>query len=632
MCGICGIVDFSGKPIQKNKIHQMCSAMTHRGPDDEGIYIKGQEEGSSVGLGHRRLSIIDLSLAGHQPMCNEDDSVWIVLNGEIYNYLELSKGLKERGHKFKSNTDTEVIIHLYEEGGEDCVKQLRGMFAFAIWDERRQTLMLARDRPGKKPLLYYHKNNLLCFSSEFSSILSSNLVDKEINLKAIHHYLTFGYIPAPLTIYKDVYKLLPAHFLVFRNEDVYTEQYWSLDYAKKIKMSEEDAANEILRLLKEAVKIRLHSDVPLGAFLSGGIDSSAIVGLMSELSTNRVKTFSIGFDDAAYNELKHAKRVAERFDTDHHEFIVHPKALDVLPLLVDRYGEPYADSSAIPTYYVSQQTKQFVTVALNGDGGDELFAGYERYQAMLLSEIYRMIPLVVRNKIVQRIVNLLPGSVNPKNSLRRIKRFVSGAELPLNQRYIGWVGTFDEKLKVDIYTDEFMREVSDSHPFKFMSNFLDGSNGLDLLDRLLRADTMTYLPNDLLVKVDITSMANSLECRSPFLDHFLMEFTASLPAEFKLKRFIKKFILKKAVKNIVPADNIHRKKMGLAIPVGIWFRGELKELLGNILLSSNSLRRGYFKPDKIRDMVYYHTSGQSDFGFQLWSLLMLELWHQRFKD
>jgi len=638
MCGICGIVDFSGDSVQEDILRKMCQMMIHRGPDDEGVYINHQLQATShqskpsVGLGHRRLSIIDLSVSGHQPMCNEDGTIWIVLNGEIYNYIELVKDLREKGHKFKSNTDTEAIIHLYEEYGEECVKKLRGMFAFTIWDEKEEVLMLARDRPGKKPLLYYYKNGIFCFSSEFSSLLASGLIDKEIDPKAINYYLTFGYIPAPMTIYKNVYKLPPAHILIFKNGQVNIKRYWNLDYAKKIEISEEEAASEVLRLLKEAVKIRLQSDVPLGAFLSGGIDSSTVVALMSQLSSKRVKTFSIGFDDEDYSELKYANKVADTFNTEHHEFVVKPNVIEILPILIDHYGEPYADSSAIPTYYVSRQTKQHVTVALNGDGGDEVFAGYERYQAVLLSEMYQKIPAILRNPLFQTIGNLIPDSFGQKDRLKRIKRFIEGAHLPLSKRYLQWIGMFTEKVRDDMYTDEFLREVPDSDPLSIISKTLNSLNGLSLLDRLLHTDTMTYLPDDLLVKVDITSMANSLECRSPFLDHHLMEFAASLPAEYKLRRFIKKYILKKAVENIIPKDNIYRRKMGFAVPVGRWFRGELKGFLQETLLSQDSLKRGYFKPDKIKDIVFQHTSGQKDWSFQLWSLLMLELWHQRFQD
>jgi len=502
------------------------------------------------------------------------------------------------------------------------------MFAFAIWDQKRERLFLARDRVGQKPLLYSFNGNKFCFASEFTSLLANGLVEKKINLEAIDYYLTFGYIPAPLTIYKDVFKLLPAHFLLLQGKKITIKQYWHLDYSKKLNISEEDAADEIIRLLGEATKIRLYSNVPLGAFLSGGIDSSAVVALMSRVSDKRVKTFSIGFEEDTYSELKYARNIAQRFNTDHHEFIVKPKALDILPLLVERYGEPYADSSCIPTYYVSQQTKQHVTVALNGDGGDEFFAGYERYQAMKAADIYQKMPAVAR-KIISSATAILPDSVNSKNRLRRVKRFFDAAALPVYQRYVRWVGIFNEKLKRDIYSDEFSNLVSHADPLQFVKPFLNSSNGLSFIDSLLYTDTMTYLPNDLLVKVDITSMANSLEARSPFLDHKLMEFVAKLPVEYKMKKFRKKYILKKAVENLIPRENIYRRKMGFGVPVGEWFRNDLKDFLHDNLLSTLSLSRGYFKAEAIKDMVKQHISKQKDYTFQLWSLLMLELWHQK---
>lgn len=630
MCGICGTIDYTNKDnFDENIIHKMCWEMKHRGPDDEGIYIHKQR--FFVGLGHRRLSIIDLSSAGHQPMANEDKTIWIVFNGEIYNYKELRMELENKGHIFKSHTDTETIIHLYEEYDENCVKYLRGMFAFCIWDNVQRKLILARDRIGKKPLIYFHGNDRFCFASEFVSLLASGLVEKKINLEAIDYYLTFGYIPAPLTIYKNIFKLPPAHTLILENGEVTINRYWQLDYSQKIDISEYDAAEEIIRLLKEAVKIRLYSDVPLGAFLSGGIDSSTVVALMSQLSDKSVKTFSIGFPERDYSELKYSRNIAKRFNTEHHEFIVEPKAMEILPLLVERYGEPYADSSCIPTYYLSQQTKQAVTVALNGDGGDELFAGYERYQAMLAAEMYQRMPKVAQ-KIISSFANLLPDSVNPKNRLRRIKRFLDGATLPSPQRYIRWVGIFDDALKRNLYSEDFSRATSQANPQKFTEPFLNSSNGLSLIDSLLCTDTMTYLPNDLLVKVDITSMANSLEARSPFLDHKLMEFVAKLPAEYKMRRFLKKYILKKAVSDLIPQENIHRKKMGFGVPVGEWFRDDLKGFLREMLFSKTSLGREYFKPAVIKKMVEQHISKQKDYTFCLWALLMLELWHQRFMD
>lgn len=624
MCGICGIIDNNN--INEDLLHKMCAELKHRGPDDEGVFLnKGIP---SVGLGHRRLSIIDLSSSGHQPMPNEDKTIWIVFNGEIYNYRELRSQLENKGHKFISHTDTETIIHLYEEYGENCVKYLRGMFAFVIWDKRSKTLLLARDRVGKKPLLYYHQDNKFCFASEFGALLATNLINKEINLEAIDYYLTFGYIPAPLSIYKNVFKLPPAHILLLKDNNLTLRKYWELDYSSKIKISEQEAAEEILKLLKEAVKIRLYSDVPLGAFLSGGIDSSTIVGLMSQLSSNKVKTFSIGFEEKDYSELEYARNIAQRFDTDHHEFIVKPKALEILPLLVQRYGEPYADSSCIPTYYVSQQTRQYVTVALNGDGGDESFAGYERYQAMLIAN---RIPNMIK-VIASAFAAALPDSINSKNRLRRIKRFINGANLSIPERYVKWAGIFNENLKSDIYTGTFIKSLSSENPIKFIETFLNNPGNLKLLDALLQTDINTYLPGDLLVKVDITSMANSLEARSPFLDHKLMEFAAKLPVEYKIKKYTKKYILKKTIKDLIPKKNIHRRKMGFGVPVGEWLRDGLKGFLCETLLSGRSLQRGYFKPEAIKEIVHLHIEKKKDYTFGLWALLMLELWHQRFID
>lgn len=631
MCGICGLVSYTkgNNYISQDIIRRMCRRMVHRGPDDEGIYV--DHKGASVGLGHRRLSIIDLSSVGRQPMANEDGSIRVVFNGEIYNYRDLKRGLIEKGHIFISNTDTETVIHLYEEYGRDCVKYLRGMFAFAIWDTNKHILFLSRDRVGKKPLLYSYTNGIFSFASEFLSLLESGLIKKEINRYAIDYYLTYGYIPAPFTIYNDVFKLLPAHSLILSDKGVALEKYWNLDYSPKKNISEEEAKVETLNLLKEATKIRLYSDVPLGAFLSGGIDSSTIVYLMSQLSGQRVKTFSIGFEDSDYSELKYARNIANKFNTEHNEFIVKPKALEVLPLLVERYGEPYADSSCIPTYYVARETKRFVTVALNGDGGDELFAGYERYQAMLAAEIYQKMPLPLI-KVLSLLTNVLPDSAEPRNRMRRIRRFLEGAILPTEQRYIRWVGIFDDVLKGRVYSEGFQSSISKSEALNFMRPFFNKENAASLIDRLLYADTMTYLPNDLLVKVDISSMANSLEARSPFLDHKLMEFAASLPASYKMRGFIKKHILKKAIDNVIPKENIYRRKMGFGAPVGRWFRNELKGLLQETLLSEKFRKRGYFNPGAIEDMVKQHISGEKDFTFQLWSLLMLELWHRRFID
>lgn len=630
MCGICGIISLWPKEaVSEDTLRLMCKELTHRGPDDEGVYLKNGRV--SVGLGHRRLSIIDLSSSGHQPMANEDKTVWIVLNGEIYNFKELRPELESKGHRFSSDTDTEVIVHLYEEYGEECVKYLRGMFAFAIWDEERASLFLARDRVGKKPLLYSFWDGRFSFSSEFASLLAGGLVKKDINSEAVNYYLTFGYVPSPMSIYTGVFKLPAAHTLLFKDGEIKIKRYWRLDYSDKLNITEKEAVEETVSLLKEAVKIRLYSDVPLGAFLSGGIDSSTIVALMSQLSEAKVRTFSIGFEDDDYNELDYARSIADRFNTEHHEFIVKPDALGILPALVERYGEPYADSSCIPTYYVARQTKEFVTVALNGDGGDELFAGYDRYQAMIVAECLQKLPFFVK-PVIKKLAGLFPDSLDPKNNLRRIRRFIEGAMLPLDKRYVRWVGIFDPVLKERFYSQDFKQKINDADIVNYIGSFLKGVNRLGLLDSLLNADVNTYLLNDLLVKVDITSMMNSLEARSPFLDHKLMEFAARLPEKYKIKGAVKKYILKKAIINLIPPENVHRRKMGFGVPVGKWFRNELKDFLQDTLLSQHSLKRGYFKPGAIKDTVKAHLEGRQDYTFQLWSLLMLELWHKRFID
>lgn len=629
MCGICGIIDYRGNQVSRGVLERMCSQMKHRGPDDEGVAIFNGEP--SVGLGHRRLSIIDLSSSGHQPIANEDKSVWVLCNGEIYNYHELRQELEVKGHIFSSQTDIEVIAHLYEEYEEEYIGRLRGMFAIAIWDNNKKRLLLARDRVGKKPLLYYYNNGKFCFASEFSALLSCGYIPKRINYAALENYLTCGYIPAPLTIYEDVFKLEPANFLELKNDKIAINNYWQLNYANKINISEQDAVQELLRLLKEAVSIRLYSDVPLGAFLSGGIDSSIVVALMSELSGKKVNTFSIGFDDADYDELKYARNISTKYNTNHSEFIVKPNALEILPLLVERYGEPFADSSCVPSYYVARQTKRFVTVALNGDGGDESFAGYERYQAMFMADLLQKSPAVIRG-LIAGAVAMVPSSPNSKSLLKRTQRFMSAASLPFAKRYLRWVSIFTSDLKKELYSEDFGRRISNLDGANFIEKYLYKFSNYSMLDCLLNADVHTYLPNDLLVKMDIASMANSLEARSPFLDHKLMEFASRLPAEYKMRGLIKKYILKKTIKDFVPKENIYRRKMGFGIPIGSWFRNELKGFVKETLLCDRSLNRGYFKADNLKNMIKLHIEKKADYTFPIWSLLMLELWHKRFMD
>jgi asparagine synthase (glutamine-hydrolysing) len=606
----------------------MAEAMSHRGPDDQGYFC-----GPGVCLGHRRLSIIDLSAAGRQPMSNEAGSIWVALNGEVYNYQELRVDLEKRGHRFKSHTDTEVIVHLYEEEGLDCVRKFLGMFAFAIWDADKKQLVLARDRVGKKPLLYTFVDGNFCFASEFPALLKSGYVKKEINPQALDNYFTFGYIRAPLTIYKNVYKLQPAHTLVFKDGAISTRPYWQLDYRNKISLSEAQAKKRVYDLLLDAVRIRLYSDVPLGVFLSGGIDSSLIVGLMSRLGVGKIKTFSIGFDEAAYNELKYARNIARCFNTDHQEFNVKPQSLEtLLPELAWHYGEPYADPSCIPTYYLSKLCKGYVSVALNGDGGDENFAGYERYQAMLYAERFNRLPVFLRAALRGFFMGV-PESIDSRMLPRKMKRFLEAADLPDYKRYIKWIGVFDEGLRRKAYSQDFLAQSLNFNTEDFFKEALQQNNaGLGLVDRLSKLDFLTYLPDDLLVKVDIASMSHALEVRSPFLDHRLMEFTAALPTEMKLRGLSRKYLLKKIALGIIPRQNVTRVKKGFGVPLGQWFRGQLREMLCDSLLSQRFLSSGYFDPEAIKEMITQHLRRKKDYGFQLWSLLMYELWHRSFLD
>jgi asparagine synthase (glutamine-hydrolysing) len=628
MCGIVGMLNLDGSAADARLLGRMNEAIRHRGPDEEGTYLEG-----NVGMAMRRLAIIDLA-GGQQPIANEDQTCWIVFNGEIYNYRELKAQLESLGHTFRTDSDTEAIVHAYEEFGADCPKHLRGMFAFAIWNEREQELFLARDRVGKKPLLYSKTSRAFVFGSEFSALLLHPAVGREIDRGAIDDYISFMYVPAPLTAYRDIRKLEPGHSLTLRRDgEMKIERYWEPDFSKKLKISEEEAGARALELLRDAVRVRLMSEVPLGAFLSGGIDSSAVVALMAEESSTPVKTFSIGFEEQDFSELHHARRVAERVGAEHHEFIVRPDAMEVLPTLVEHYGEPYADSSAIPTYYVSRETRRHVTVALNGDGGDECFAGYNRYAAMRLSERYRKLPGVLRERVIRQAVEMLPVSELKRGGrVRSLKRFIHAASLPPVERYLHWVSVIDAQAKRELYTDEFRQELGGRDARQWLAPWFARANGAGVVDASLLADTMTYLPNDLLVKVDIASMAVSLEARSPFLDHHVIEFAATLPENLKLRGLTTKYILKQTLKKLLPSENIKRGKMGFGVPVGHWFRGQMQGFLRENLLSDKSAGRGVFRPESVRRMVELHTRGERDYTHQLWTLLMLELWFQRFID
>ena len=606
MCGITGFVRNDGKLVDEALLARMNEAIRHRGPDEDGFYVNG-----SVGMAMRRLAIIDLK-GGQQPIHNRDRTAWIVFNGEIYNYLELREKLEKLGHTFYTHSDTEAIVHAYDQYGFDCPKHLRGMFAFAIWNERDQELFLARDRVGKKPLLYSLVNGQLIFASEFSALLLHPDVSRDIEPEALDYYLSFMCIPAPLTAYRAIRKLEPGHWLRWRKGEIEVQRYWQPDFTKKLAIDEEEAGERTVDVLRDAVRVRLMSEVPLGAFLSGGIDSSAVVALMAQESSERVKTFSIGFDEQDFSELHHARRIAEHVGADHHEFIVRPDAVEVLPMLVEHYGEPYADSSAVPTYYVAKETRKHVTVALNGDGGDESFAGYERYAAMELSEKYRRVPSFLRESVIKETVNLIPTSPTKRSMARSVQRLLDGVSRPRVDRYTHWVSVFNDETKKPLYSNFFREQTLQADATGLLGTWFKRANGIGIVDAMLLTDQMTYLPNDLLVKVDIATMAVSLEARSPFLDHHVIEFAASLPQNLKLRRLTTKYLLKKVLRKLLPSENLNRRKMGFGVPIGHWFRGKMQPFLREVILSDKALRRGLFQPETVRQLVELHTRGERD--------------------
>ncbi len=625
MCGICGKIYFDRQRTQDRAlIESMCAALRHRGPDDSGVHVAGR-----AGLGHRRLSIIDLSPAGHQPMCNEDGSVWVVYNGEIYNFPELRTELQARGHIFRSTTDTEVIVHLYEDMGPECVGRLRGMFAFAVWDERAQELFCARDRVGKKPLVYAETGDGFVFASEIRALLQDASISRDVNIEALHHYLTYQYVPGPQTIFKQIYKLPPAHTLTLKNGRVSIRRYWDLNYEPKADEADEDELIERFRaVFQEAVRIRLRSDVPLGAFLSGGLDSSAVVAQMSALMDRPIKTFAIGFEDQDFNELPYAHRVAGLFGCEHTEYVVKPDALRVLPDIIRHYGEPYADPSCVPTWYVAELTRRHVTVALNGDGGDESFAGYERYYANMMAA---RVPGCACAPL-RALARFLPHRQARWSPLRRAKRFLSGLHADPARRYVGWLCYFTEEMKRDLYDPAFAQAISSCDSVRLMAEALQRCRAPSLLDRTLAADVALYLPYDLLAKVDIASMAHALEARSPFLDHELMEFAARLPARMKLRGSMSKYCVKKAFEKKLPPEILHRKKMGFGVPLQRWFREDLRQPAHDVLLDSRTASRGYFRRAAIERLLREHMQGSADHSYRLWALVYLELWHRVIVD
>jgi asparagine synthase (glutamine-hydrolysing) len=601
----------------------MCDVIRHRGPDSEGVFV-----GDGAGLGVRRLAVIDLE-TGDQPVTNEDETIVVTLNGEIYNYRELRSGLESAGHRFRTRTDTEVIVHLYEEHGEACVEHLRGMFAFALWDRRQRALLLARDRVGKKPLFYAQRDGTLWYGSEVRSLLQDPELPRAMDAEAIDLFLGLGYVPGPRSAFAGVRKLPPAHTLRWVDGRSSTRRYWRLRYGGHEHGAGEEELREALRdHLLEATRLRLRSDVPLGAFLSGGVDSSAVVAAMTRTSSARVRTFAIGFDVGAYDETAHAREVAQLLDTEHHEFRVTADAIDVLPRLVWHYGEPFADPSAIPTFHLSEIARRYVTVALNGDGGDESFAGYERYATHAL--LGRLPRVPAGPAWLQRA---LERPVRPA-LLRRLAWAARTLPLTAPERYARSMTVMAPTVRERLYTPAFRAEIGEADAASEVIGraFACDSAGDELVHRLVSTDVQTYLPDDLLVKVDIASMAHSLELRSPLLDHVLMEFAARLPASAKLRGRETKRIFKDALRPWLPDHILDRRKMGFSVPIGAWFRGPLRDLPADVLLDPAATARGIFRPDEIRRLIEAHRSGAEEHGDRLWALLQLELWLRTYID
>lgn len=620
MCGIAGKVSLRGD-VPAALVEAMCERQKHRGPDSRGVH-----RSKGVALGIQRLRIIDLE-TGDQPIYNEDRSVAVILNGEVYNFRELRRDLERRGHTFSTKGDTEVIAHLYEEKGRDLVHELNGMFAFAIWDAPRRRLLLARDRVGKKPLFYSAGDGWLSFASELRALMVDTEIRREIDPSSIDCYLAYGYIPSPWSIWGDVRKLRPAHTLVWEGGRVETERYWRLDYSQKRQEDHRELEEELRRRVGAAVQRRMIADVPLGALLSGGVDSSIVVSEMAAASPRPVKTFSIGFEEEKYNELPRARLIAERFSTDHHEFVVKPDAIDLVPKLARHYGEPYADSSAIPSFYLAEVTRRHVTVALNGDGGDESFAGYLRHVANSLSAHLDSIPRPLR-RAVARAGHALPKRPGSKTRLNQVQRFLVAVEADAVERYRRHVSVFNANERADLLNPDFRASVDASRAPTVISTPWQAASGTKALDRLLEVDVNTYLPEDLLVKMDIAAMAHSLEARSPLLDPDVMEFAASLPPWKKARLASKKLLLRRAYRGRVPDSILNGAKMGFAVPLDIWFRGDLRGYAHEVLLDPSTLARGYLQENSIRSILNAHAAGRGDRSSQLWTLLMLEAWHR----
>ena len=620
MCGIAGFTRFHDPVGDESTLKKMGDSIAHRGPDAEGVYLE-----ENIGLCHRRLSIIDLSEAGNQPMFSSDGNLIMVFNGEIYNFLELRKELEKQGYEFKTETDSEVILALYSFEGESCLKKLNGMFAIAIWDKARQELFMARDRLGKKPLCYYYDQRRLIFASEIKAILQIPSVPREIREDAVWDYFAYQYVPDSKSIFKNIHKLAAGHNLKADRNGVSIKKYWDVSFQSLSHKNEEDIAGELLELLDASTRQRMISDVPLGAFLSGGVDSSGIVALMAGNSTEPVVTCSIGFDSKKYDEIQYANQVARLCKTNHHELIVKENIVDKIEHIARFFDEPFADQSLVPTFFVSQMARKKVTVALAGDGGDENFAGYEKYRTdQIENKLRNAVPRPVRDALDFCFTSVFNNS--DSRLLNRAGTLISAICRPPAEGFYRTNAFMSDSLWRRLATDDLKMRLNDYHPSALTLDYYHDANVEDHLSRVLYTDIKTYLVGDILVKVDRMSMANSLEVRAPFLDYRVVEYAASIPSRLKICRGNKKHIVKKAFSSLLPEDILYRKKMGFSVPLADWLRGELRSVCESKLLNANSGLANYFNMEEINSIWIEHQQKTRDYSSAIWSLLMFELW------
>ena len=626
MCGICGLLYTDPyRQVAEPVLNRMNDTIRHRGPDDAGIRLDG-----STGLAMRRLSIIDV-IGGHQPIGNEDGSVWIVFNGEIYNYRALRDDLIQKGHKFGTNSDTETILHAYEEYGTGCVAKLNGMFAFAIWDSPRRRLVIARDRLGIKPLYYDHSPDRLVFGSEIKPLLASGEVERDLDYHGLYQYLTYLYIPAPDTIFTSIKKLSLGHLLVWEAGQLTIESYWDVTSQVDHSLTEASAIDRLDELLQDATRIRLMSEVPIGAFLSGGIDSSAVVAYMSRFMDRPVDTFSIGFpSDGPFNELPDARRVANYLGTNHHDLVVTPDSVSLMEEITNFLDELLGDSSVVPTYLLSKFAREHVTVALAGDGGDELFAGYERYLPVQAGLWYQRLPAWIREGLIRPVLKQIPEHEQQDNLLPRLRRIMGDMDRGYQPTFLRWITNFNPSVITRLCSANLQDRFRAFDAYQAVRPYLDGKE--EPLNRLLRFETKVYLPDDLLMKVDRMSMAHGLEVRVPLIDYRVVEFAATLPPSMKLKRLTTKYLFKKLNARYLPPETLSKRKQGFVPPLKEWFRGPLDTFARDILLDGTTRCAGFFEPSEISRMIDAHQKGERSFQYQLWVLLTFELWRRRFLD